>query len=64
MTAQIESVFREAGCTGQLCVQSLDGDAEVALDADRLAVSASVVKVSIALNAEARSRRATSWCRC
>jgi beta-lactamase class A len=52
VAAGIEAVFREAGCAGQLCVQSLDGSQEVALDADRLVVSASVVKVSIALTAE------------
>lgn len=51
-TARIKSVFEEAGCTGQLCVQNLDGSEEVALDADRAVVSASVVKVSIALTAE------------
>lgn len=51
-TARIKSVFEEAGCTGQLCVQTLDGSDEVALDADRAVVSASVVKVSIALTAE------------
>jgi len=52
MTARIEAVFQQAGCVGQLCVQALDGSGEVALDADRLVVSASVVKVSIALTAE------------
>ncbi|MBS2536656.1 serine hydrolase, partial [Catenulispora sp. NF23] len=52
MTGSVEEVFQEAGCTGQLCVQTLDGSREVALDADRPVVSASVVKVSIALTAE------------
>jgi len=45
-------MFDRAECTGQLCVQSLDGGHEVAVDADRPAVSASVFKVSVALEAE------------
>jgi beta-lactamase class A len=52
MTAQIRETFDQAECTGQLCVQSLDGGHEVAVDADRPAVSASVFKVSVALEAE------------
>jgi beta-lactamase class A len=52
MGGDIEELFRIAGCTGQLCVQSLDGTQEVAVDADRSAVSASVYKVSVALEAE------------
>lgn len=51
-TEAIEAVFRQAGCVGQLCVQALDGSSQVALDADRPVVSASVVKVCIALTAE------------
>jgi beta-lactamase class A len=52
MTAQIRETFDQAECTGQLCVQSLDGKQEVAVDAERPAVSASVFKVSVALEAE------------
>ena len=52
MTARIRETFDRAECTGQLCVQSLDGRQEVALDAGRPAVSASVFKVSVALEAE------------
>ena len=48
----LEALFEQAGCTGQLCVQSLDGAGEVAVDADRQAVCASVIKVPIALEAE------------
>jgi hypothetical protein len=35
-------MFEQAGCAGQLCVQSLDGTQEVAVEAGRPAVSASV----------------------
>jgi len=52
VTADIRETFDRAECTGQLCVQSLDGGHEVAVDADRPAVSASVFKVSVALEAE------------
>jgi beta-lactamase class A len=50
----IAGLFSRAGCTGQLCVQSLDGAAEVAVGADRPAVAASVIKICIALEAEAQ----------
>ena len=52
MSAAIAEIFRRAGCTGQLCVQTLDGSREVAVDADRHVVSASVFKVNVALEAE------------
>jgi beta-lactamase class A len=52
MNAPIVELFTRAGCTGQLCIQSLDGDQEIAVDADREAVAASVFKVSVALEAE------------
>ena len=52
MNAPIAELFTRAGCTGQLCVQSLDGDQEVAVDADWEVVAASVFKVSVALEAE------------
>jgi beta-lactamase class A len=52
MTAQIREMFDQAECTGQFCVQSLDGQQEAAVDAERPAVSASVFKVSVALEAE------------
>ena len=35
MDTSLETLFEQAGCTGQLCVQSLDGAEEVAVDADR-----------------------------
>jgi beta-lactamase class A len=52
VTADIREIFDQAECTGQLCVQSLDGGHEVAVDAVRPAVTASVFKVSVALEAE------------
>jgi hypothetical protein len=52
MNALIAELFERAGCTGQLCVQSLDGGQEIAVDADREVVAASVFKVSVALEAE------------
>ena len=52
MGASIRATFEQAGCAGQLCVQSLDGTHEVAVEADRPVVSASVFKVCIALEAE------------
>ena len=52
MNAPIAEQFTRAGCTGQLCVQSLDGAQEIAVDADRQVVAGSVFKVSVALEAE------------
>ena len=52
MGASIRETFEQAGCAGQLCVQSLDSTQEVAVDADRPVVSASVFKVCVALEAE------------
>jgi beta-lactamase class A len=52
MHTDIEKLFELAGCQGQLCVQSLDGTKELAVHADQLAVSASVFKVCVALEAE------------
>lgn len=52
--AGIARLFEQAGCTGQLCVQSLDGTGELAVGADEPAVAASVIKVCIALEAETR----------
>jgi beta-lactamase class A len=52
VTADIESLFDLAGCTGQVCVQTLDGSAEVGVNADQPAVSASVFKIAVALEAE------------
>ena len=54
VTAEILATFDRAECTGQLCVLPLDGAQEVAVDADRPAVSASVFKVCVALEAEAQ----------
>jgi beta-lactamase class A len=52
MNASIAELFAQAGCTGQLCVQSLDGSQEIAINADSQVVAASVFKVSVALEAE------------
>jgi len=49
MTGKLRDMFEQAGCSGQLCVQSLDGAAEIAVDADLPAVAASVIKVAVAL---------------
>jgi beta-lactamase class A len=52
VSAAITELFGQAGCTGQLCVQSLDGRLDVAVDADLPVVAASVIKVCVALEAE------------
>jgi len=52
MGADITGLFEQAGCTGQLCVQSLDGGQEAAVEAARSVVAASVFKVPVALAAE------------
>ena len=52
MGEDIAALFDRAGCTGQLCVLSLDGTQQVMVDADRPAVPASVIKVLVALEAE------------
>ena len=52
MSTAIADIFRQAGCTGQLCVQTLDGSRELTVGADRPVVSASVFKVNVALEAE------------
>ncbi len=52
MTVQIPEMFDRAGCSGHLCVQSVDGTREIAVDADEPAVAASVIKVCVALVAE------------
>jgi beta-lactamase class A len=52
MDLRFASLFEHAGCDGQLCVQSLDGSREIAVRADEPAVSGSVFKVSVALEAE------------
>lgn len=48
MDAGIEALFEQARCEGQLCVQSLDGAQEIAVQAEQQVVSASVFKVSVA----------------
>jgi beta-lactamase class A len=48
----IREIFERAGCEGVLCVQPLGGEAEFGLCPDAPVVSASVVKVQIALEAE------------
>ena len=52
MTGQTREMFEQAGCSGQLCVQSLYQARELAIDADVQAVAASVIKVCVALAAE------------
>src|SRR5262245_36424332 len=52
MLAAIGTLFERAHCDGQLCVQSLEGGEQIGLHADQQVVSASVVKVSVALEAE------------
>jgi beta-lactamase class A len=52
MSSAIEEIFARAGCSGQLCVQSVDGVHEIALNADTPAVTASVFKVPVAIVAE------------
>jgi beta-lactamase class A len=52
MSSRIQEMFEQAGCAGQLSVLSLGGMQEVAVDADRSVVTASVFKVSVALEAE------------
>ena len=52
MGEDIPALFDRAGCTGQLCVLSLDGTQQVMVDADRPAVPASVIKILVALEAE------------
>ena len=52
MGEDIPALFDRAGCTGQLCVLSLDGTQQVTADADRPAVPASVIKILVALEAE------------
>ena len=52
MTNDIAAIFERARCVGTLCVQPLDGSAEVALRADEPMAPASAVKVQIALEAE------------
>jgi beta-lactamase class A len=57
MSADFTDLFEQAGCTGQLCVQSLDGEHQAAVEADRSVVAASVFKVSVALAAETQFAR-------
>ena len=52
VSAAITELFSQAGYTCQLCVQSLDGKDEIAVDADVPVVAASVFKVCVALAAE------------
>jgi beta-lactamase class A len=52
MSSRIQEMFEQAGCAGQLSVLSLGDMQEVAVDADRSVVTASVFKVSVALEAE------------
>lgn len=52
VSAAITELFSQAGCTGQLCVQPVDGQQEVAVDAERSVVTASVFKICVALEAE------------
>jgi hypothetical protein len=47
MDASLETMFEQAGCTGRMCVQSLDGAQEIAVRADEPVVCASTFKVSV-----------------
>jgi beta-lactamase class A len=49
---QIASLFDDAGCTAQLCVSTLRGDAEICIDGRDAVVAASVIKLLIALELE------------
>lgn len=53
----IQTLFARAGCAGQLCVTTIDGTREIALDADKPAVGASVIKVLVALVVQAAFER-------
>lgn len=53
MTDGIAGLFAAAGCSGQVCVRSLKSRAEGGLDAAELVVPASVIKVLVAVAAEA-----------
>lgn len=50
--AGLQGIFVGARCTGTVCVRDLSSGAEVALDAGRAVVPASVLKVLVALEAE------------
>ena len=50
--AGLAEVFAAAGCRGSVHATTLDGQAEVGLDADEVVVPASVIKVLVALAAE------------
>jgi beta-lactamase class A len=50
----IEAMFAAVECTGQLCVRALDTGDELCLKADQQVVAASVFKVLVAVEAEAR----------
>jgi beta-lactamase class A len=52
MDPSLATMFEQAGCTGRLCVQSLDSAEEIAVRADGAVVCASTFKVSVALEAE------------
>lgn len=52
VSAAITELFSQAGCTGLLCLQSLDGKQEVSVDAERPVVTASVFKICVALETE------------
>ncbi len=54
MDAGIAILFKDAGCDGQLHVQTLDGSSEFGVHADHLVSPASVLKVWVALEAEAQ----------
>lgn len=54
MTDEIARILSDAGCTGTLCVQPVDGGPTVELDADTPVTPASVIKVPIALTVLSR----------
>jgi|ERR1035437_993938 beta-lactamase class A len=52
MPDRVTQLFTDAGCTGQLCVQTSDGAGEISVAADSRVVAASVIKVFVILEAE------------
>jgi beta-lactamase class A len=52
VSGELSEIFRQAGCTGQVCVRSRRTAREIVLGADEPAVPASVIKVLIAVEIE------------
>src|SRR4051794_18819171 len=54
VTDRVAQILSDAGCTGSLCAQALEGGRTVELEADRPMTPASVIKVPIALTVLSR----------